>query len=758
MVGQRPRPIYGRFFLSAPNHLPEFIRNSGLCIEPGRGFVKAHLPANFFHNKCHAIVIRSARFHLTIRYAGCTIHRNSNVYRQMNRIPPGSFLAAGRKKMRGSPPSRHTFAEAPMGFKQKKERLPRTGSKSKKTREALRESEEWQKTILQTAMDGFWMADTVGRLLGVNQTYCRMSGYSEQELLNMNISDLECSESKTDTLDHIRGIIAKGEERFESCHRRKNGSFFHVEISVQYRPLNGGRLCAFLRDITERKQVENELRDHKEKFETIFNSTIDGILIADIFTKKILQGNPAICAMLGYSRDELDKLAIDDIHPPESLAGVLEEFEKQIKREKALAEDIPVLRKDGSIFYADIASAPATIGGKGYLVGIFRDITERKRSEEKLKAGKNFLDAVLDNSTDSLLVIDTGNHSILRANKTFLDSCGLSTAKGLNCCALFHDRSTPYFSQNDICPLEETVRTGRQSTIEHVHKDKSGAKRHVVVTAVPIKNKKGEIRQIIHLSRDITDRKQAEQALRQQREELALVSRLATVGEFAASIAHEIHQPLAAILNNARAAQRFLSSGAANALEEVRDALKDIVDDDRRAAEVIEHLRSFMRRKEAERSILDINLIIEDVLTILRGELIDRHVYVKTDMSHGIPPVEGNSTGLQQVLMNLILNGCDSLLQVAPQMRKMVIKTAAGGQSDIIVSVRDSGKGFAAGQAERVFDHFYTTKPEGLGMGLSISKSIITAHGGRIWAADNPEGGATFFFALPVHKTETVPS
>jgi len=660
--------------------------------------------------------------------------------------------------MRGSPPSRHTFVEAPMGFKQKKERLPRSESNGKKTGEALRASEEWQKTILQTAMDGFWMADTEGHLLGVNQTYCRMSGYSEQELLSMNISDLECSESKTDTLDHIRRIIAREEERFESRHRRKDGSFFHVEISVQHRPLNGGRLCAFLRDITERKQVETELRDHKEKFETIFNSAIDGILIADIFTQKILQGNPAICAMLGYSREELGKLAIDAIHPPENLAGILEEFEKQIKREKALAEGIPVLRKDGSIFYADIASSPATIGGKGYLVGIFRDITERKRTEEKLKAGKNFLNAVLDNSTDSLLVIDTGNHSILRANKTFLDSYGLSTVKGTNCCALFHDRSTPYFPPNDICPLEETVKTGRQSTIEHVHKDKSGAKRHVMVTAVPIKNNKGEIHQILHLSRDITDRKQAEQVLRQQREELALVSRLATVGEFAASIAHEIHQPLAAILNNARAAQRFLSSGTDNAIEEVRDALKDIVDDDRRAAEVIEHLRSFLKRKESGRSILDINLIIENVLTILRGELLDRRVYVKTDLSPGIPSVEGNSTGLQQVLMNLILNGCDSLLHVAHPRRKMVIQTAAGGQDDILVSVCDSGKGFSAGQTERVFDHFYTTKPKGLGMGLSISKSIITAHGGSIWAEDNPEGGAIFFFTLPVHKTGNGPS
>lgn len=257
--------------------------------------------------------------------------------------------------------------------------------------------------------------------------------------------------------------------------------------------------------------------------------------------------------------------------------------------------------------------------------------------------------------------------------------------------------------------------------------------------------------------RDITKRKLAEQILLQQREELSHVSRLATVGEFAASVAHEVHQPLAAILNNAQAAQRFLSSGTL-AIDEVRDALQDIIDDDRRASEVIRHLRSFLKRKDADQAILDINTIIEEVLTILHHEIVDRQVYVTLALSPDIPHVEGDRIELQQVIMNLILNGCDSLVNVDLKRRQMHILTSVDEPNSIVVAVQDSGAGLDATEIDRVFEPFYTTKPEGLGMGLSISKSIIAAHSGRIWAVNNPEGGATFYFALPIYKGNALKS
>ena len=286
--------------------------------------------------------------------------------------------------MNDSPKNKQTLTEESRSLQRKIQELQQSKSERKQVEEALRASEEWQRTILQTAMDGFWMADPQGRLLEVNETYCRMSGYSEQELLAMGISDLENAESVNDTAAHMQKLMAQGEERFESQHRRKDGSIFPVEVSVQYRPADGGRLVAFLRDITERKRVENALKESEEKFRQVFDRAGDGILIADAITRKLLQGNATICSMLGYTKEEIENLTIKDIHPPNDISHVLDEFEKQIKGEKVLAEDLPVLRKDGSIFYADIGSAPTTIGGIHYLVGIFRDITERKRDEETL--------------------------------------------------------------------------------------------------------------------------------------------------------------------------------------------------------------------------------------------------------------------------------------------------------------------------------------------------------------------------------------
>ena len=251
--------------------------------------------------------------------------------------------------------------------------------------------------------------------------------------------------------------------------------------------------------------------------------------------------------------------------------------------------------------------------------------------------------------------------------------------------------------------------------------------------------------------RDISERKLAERMLLQQRKELSQVSRLATVGEFAASIAHEIRQPLAAILNNAQAAQNFMSSETP-AVDEVRDALMDIIQDDRRASEVIGHLLSFLKREKTDPVILDINEIIGEVLTILHREITDRNVYVTPDLAPDIPHVEGNRLELQHVFMNLILNACDSLADVDLKRRQMHIRTSVDEPNNIVVAVQDSGAGLDTTEIDRLFEPFYTTKPEGLGMGLSISKSIIAAHGGRIWAVNNPEGGATFYFALPIYK------
>ena len=486
-----------------------------------------------------------------------------------------------------------------------------------------------QHTIEQTAIDGAWVMDLHGRLLEVNEAYCRMSGYTAQELTAMRICDLEESGTNGETAAHIRKAVEEGEDRFETRHRRKDGTMFDVEISLRYRATGGGGIVAILRDMTDRKQE-----------------------------------------------------------------------------------------------------------------------AQREASE------KEFLETVLNNMMDSVMVVNAEDYSILYANRKLLHFCGQSkdTVIGKRCYELNHHRSSPCSPPEESCPLAEALKTNRQSAVEHIHRDGTGEKRHFAITTIPIGDERGEVERVIHLARDITQRKHTKQILRQQREELSQVGRLATVGEFAASIAHEIHQPLTAIMNNAMAAQRFLSSGSAADIAEVRDALRDIIDDDRRAAEVIGHLRSFLKKKGAPHATCDVNTVIQEVLTILHGELVDKNVRVIQALNPDIPQVDCGQVELQQVLLNLIMNACDSLTHAEPERRRIVIRTASAGPGSIVVAVEDSGKGLNANEMERCFESFYTTKLDGLGVGLSIIKSIVSAHGGHIWAENNPEGGATFFFTLSAHQ------
>jgi len=240
--------------------------------------------------------------------------------------------------------------------------------------------------------------------------------------------------------------------------------------------------------------------------------------------------------------------------------------------------------------------------------------------------------------------------------------------------------------------------------------------------------------------------------VRQNEAELAHLSRVAMLGELSGSLAHELNQPLAAILSNAQAAQRFLARNPGD-LGEVRAILQDIVDDDKRAGEVIRRLRALLRKEEVEHHALDVNDVVLEVLRLMRGDLVNRNVSVSTQLAAALPAVTGDRVQLQQVLINLVINGCDALEGEGARERQISVRTRVAGDQ-VEVSVADSGKGIAADSLERVFQPFVTTKVHGMGLGLAVCRTIVTAHAGRIWAARNPGAGATFHFTLPAAKAK----
>jgi signal transduction histidine kinase len=245
---------------------------------------------------------------------------------------------------------------------------------------------------------------------------------------------------------------------------------------------------------------------------------------------------------------------------------------------------------------------------------------------------------------------------------------------------------------------------------------------------------------------DITARKQAEEATARQRAELEHLSRVATLSELSGTLAHELNQPLATIMSNAEAAQRMLESDAPD-LAEVRAILDDIVAADERAGQVISRLREMLKRGEADRRPLSLNGLVEGVVQFLRTELLRRGVAAEVSLDPSVPVVQGDRVPLEQVLINVVTNACDAMSGSPPGARTVTIATTAG-EGKACVRISDTGCGLPD-PPERAFAPFYTTKAEGLGMGLAISRSIVSAHGGRLWAERNPGGGATFHIELP---------
>jgi len=245
---------------------------------------------------------------------------------------------------------------------------------------------------------------------------------------------------------------------------------------------------------------------------------------------------------------------------------------------------------------------------------------------------------------------------------------------------------------------------------------------------------------------DIDDRKSVEEALRLTQTKLSRATQIATVGEIAASIAHEINQPLAAIATRGEAGLRFLNRDVPD-LNEARDALLSMVSDGRRAGEVVQRIRALFKGGVLETTALDLNDVIGEVLELLGSEITRKDVSLETKLETGVPLVVGERVQLQQLIFNLILNGIEAMDSVSDRRRTLFVRSSRSGAS-ILVEIRDTGTGLR--EPDKIFDAFFTTKKNGLGMGLAICRSIVEAHQGKLWASSVGDGGSTFYFSLPV--------
>jgi signal transduction histidine kinase/integral membrane sensor domain MASE1 len=365
----------------------------------------------------------------------------------------------------------------------------------------------------------------------------------------------------------------------------------------------------------------------------------------------------------------------------------------------------------------------------------------KKDAEDALRTSESMSSAILASLTASVAVLDREGR-IVAVNDAWRRGKE-APGEGVNYAELWR------LAAREGQPHAPDVMTGIAAVLEGTRPEFSieytcgatAGEQWWAMSVVPLSRPEGGA--VVSRS-DVTERRQAEVQAQRIRLELAHFTRVTTMGELTTSIAHELNQPLTAILANAQAAKRLLASARPD-LEEVEAILSDIIADDRRAGAVIHRIRDMLAKREPEPSQLDLNLLIEDVVTLLTSDLLINNVTVTLDLADDLPPVDGDRVQIQQVMLNLLLNAIDAVKDRLD--RTILIQTL--WREAVHVSVRDAGPGLAPGTHERVFQPFYTTKSAGMGMGLAISHSIIEAHSGLIWATDNPTGGATFHFALP---------
>ena len=257
----------------------------------------------------------------------------------------------------------------------------------------------------------------------------------------------------------------------------------------------------------------------------------------------------------------------------------------------------------------------------------------------------------------------------------------------------------------------------------------------------------GQARHLRSVSSDVTAHKEAELEAQRHRNELAHMSRVGMLGQLSGSIAHELNQPLTAILSNAQAALRFMKSDRVD-LDEVRDILTDIVTDDKRAGDVILRLRALFERGEAKQEAVDLNELVRQVLQLLHGDLVSRNVSVVLELMRQLPPVRGDRVQLQQLLLNLVLNACEAMADEPQENRRLTLRTRVDDDGRIEATVADRGEGIPTSTLATIFEPFVTTKKFGIGLGLVIARSIVSAHGGSISVANNADRGASFSFTL----------
>jgi PAS domain S-box-containing protein len=489
----------------------------------------------------------------------------------------------------------------------------------------------------------------------------------------------------------------------------------------------------------ENARLYNDLGEREARIRRLVDSNIVGIVIGDV-QGRIIEANQAFLDIVGYAREDLvsGRLRWTELTPAEwrdaddqalaqlKAAGTVQPREKEY------------FRKDGS--RVPVLVGATTFGDRqDQGVAFVLDLTERKRADYLARQ-------VFERSPDRISIVGR-DYRYQRVNPAVSRRGGMpaETFVGMHVADFlgmesFEQTAKAYL---DRCFAGEEVNYAEWFTFSH-------GRRYLAVTHSPLRPDSERVEAVLAISRDLTDHVLASEALRESQAELARVTRVTTLGELTASIAHEVNQPLATVVTYGDACLRWLDREVPR-IDKARSAVEQMIGSARHASDVIERIRALSKKGAFENVRLDINQVIDDVVALIHREINIHSISLRLDLGASLPSVEGDRVQLQQVIMNLLMNAIQAMSAVTDHHRELRIRSREYGSGQIFVAVEDSGIGIEPEHAARLFNAFFTTKPDGMGMGLSICRSIIEAHGGQLWATANVPHGARFQFTLPLN-------
>ena len=583
-----------------------------------------------------------------------------------------------------------------------------------------------------------------GQFLSANQAVLDYTGLTKEQVDAQQFGDVfHRGDSERLSGQRALAISSKRPFEYERRVRRKDGQYRW--FLIQYNPLldERGALVRWYAtgtDIDERKRAEDVLRSNEQSLRLAVDSIPGFVSTANAAGEVEFVSRPVL-EYFGKTAEELKQWNVNDIHHPDDRARVVAAYRHSIETGEPLDFETRNRRADGVYRWFHVRGR-AQRDPDGRIVrwyNLVTDIDDRKRAEEALRQNEHHLRQVVE--TIPALVSRTTAEGVLDyVNQRIVDYFGQELAQlGLH---VVH----PDDRAGVVRAWRRALHTGHPFEDTYRLRRADGAYRWFYQRTEPLLGQDGRVVCWYSVCFDIEDSRQTEEMLRSTRRKLSAAMQVATVAELSASIAHEINQPLASVVTNAHAAQTWLSHDPPN-IERSQAILERIIRDGHSAAEVVRRIRALFKETAPVKAPVEIDQIVADVLRVLADELRDHDIVVDTELAADLPVIEADHVQIQQTLINLVHNAIEAMDGVTDRAKSLVI-TARCQEEAVLIEVRDCGAG--VDDPTVVFEPFVTTKASGMGMGLSICRSIVEAHGGRVWAAANEGAGMTFSFTLPM--------